>query len=278
LLSHLFAYFSVTPQEFDHLKPLEDEICHFRHIKVFLKDIRSLQRDIECVRRYPEREKLEAELRQKFEARQLSFDDLLAQTRELQAVVREKRVEYRTSPLSIRYLPNHYYVPVILSYDEKVDYIRHIIRHESEVKFLNDLDDYLQYPGNHLEKFDWWLFSKLDESLDQVYIPYYDPHTNKIRRFNPDFIFWLQKGGSYYIVFVDPKGMQQTGYQHKIDGYKQLFLEEAGTPRLFLQNGLKVQVLLLLYTDDANKAPQEYREFWIDHPEAIADLLKVSPE
>jgi len=35
------------------------------------------------------------------------------------------------------------------------------------------------------------LFSKLDESLDEVYIPYYNPNMNKISRFYPDFIFWF---------------------------------------------------------------------------------------
>ena len=65
----------------------------------------------------------------------------------------------------------------------------------------------------------------MDESLDEVYIPYYNPKVNRITNFYPDFIFWLKKGKEYVIVFVIPKGIEHiSGWTYKIDnGYKQLF-------------------------------------------------------
>ena len=120
---------------------------------------------------------------------------------------------------------------------------------------------------------DWWAFSRIDESMDEVYIPYYDPQSNRIRRFLPDFIFWLQKGEQYAVVFVDPKGMQQANYQYKVDGYRELFWEEAGGPKVFPHNGFRVSVHLLLYTEDANRAPSGYREHWADNVEAIPGRL-----
>jgi superfamily II DNA or RNA helicase len=265
LLPRLFAYFKVIPQEADGLKPLEDEIRHFRHIKVFLQDITALQEKIERIRERPRRI---AELRARYESRQLSFDEMFQQA---QAIPSDESFTHNGQTLHIKQVARHYYMPVLLSESERIDWIRHVIRHPSEVRFLKDLEQYLNQPQNAFASLDWWAFSKLDESLDEVYIPYYDPQSNRIRRFLPDFIFWLQKGDQYAIVFVDPKGMQQADYQHKVDGYRALFWEN-GMPRVFRSNGLTVRVHLLLYTQDANRVSEGYRAHWFDHPERIAHV------
>jgi len=148
-----------------------------------------------------------------------------------------------------------------------------VIRHPSEVEFLNKLEQYLEQPDNAFASLDWWAFSKIDETLDEVYIPYYDPRSNRIRRFLPDFIFWLQKGNEYAIVFVDPKGMQQTDYQHKVDGFREIFLDDAGRSRTFDYRNMTVRVHLLLYTRDKNRAPEAYRECWFDSLDAIPACL-----
>src|SRR5690606_6661684 len=103
-----------------------------------------------------------------------------------------------------------------------IDYIKHIIKTESEVKFIEALEEYLEKSDNKFKDFEWWFFSKLDESLDEVYIPYYNPILNKISKFKPDFIFWLKNGTDYTILFVDPKGTEHTSAYRKIDGYKVL--------------------------------------------------------
>jgi len=268
LLSRLFAYFKVIPQEADGLKPLENEIRHFRHIKVFLEDITDLEAKITRVNRAPWKI---AKLRARYEARQLTFDEML---HEVQAIRSDESFTHNGQTLHIKRIAQHYYVPVLLSGSERIDWIRHVIRHPSEVRFLEVLEKYLSQQDNGFSKLDWWAFSKLDESLDEVYIPYYDPQSNRIRRFLPDFIFWLQKGDQYAIVFVDPKGMQQTNYQYKVDGYRDLFCDEAGKPKVFHHNGFNVRVYLLLHTEDANRAPSGYREHWFDNPKAIPEQLE----
>ncbi|SHE96373.1 Type III restriction enzyme, res subunit [Desulfofundulus australicus DSM 11792] len=267
LLPRLFAYFRVIPREVEALKPLEDEIRHFRHIKVFLKDIGELQEKIKRVREFPHRR---AKLEAKYKAGEFPFDEFLKQAKALGEAETFNKDGHR---LQIEYIARHYYIPVLISESNKIDYIRHVIRHLSEVHFLNELERYLGQADNAFKQLDWWLFSKLDETLDEVHIPYYDPNSNRIRHFKPDFIFWMQKGSTYAIVFVDPKGMQQTGYQHKVDGFKQIFLDETGKPKTFSFNNLAAKVFLLLYTQDANQAPAGYREYWFDTPAAIPGLL-----
>jgi len=278
LLSRLFAYFRVIPQEVDRLKRLEDEIRHFRHIKVFLKDISELQAKIERVKQYRDPKKEEARLKRQLAAGEIGIDEYTEAIKALMESRREDVFKIDGACLRIRHVAHHYYVPVLLSESQKIDYIRRIIHHPSEVEFLNNLERCVKQKNSTFQHLDWWAFSKIDETLDEVYIPYYDPNSNRIRRFYPDFIFWLRKGAQYAIVFVDPKGMQQTGYQHKVDGFRQIFLNENGSPKVFNDRGISVRVFLLLYTHDRNRAPEGYQEYWFDNPGDIADLLLKQKE
>jgi type III restriction enzyme len=108
------------------------------------------------------------------------------------------------------------------------------------------------------------MFSRAEENLDKVVIPYYDPVQNRIRDFHPDFVFWMVEDDRYTILFVDPKGMSNINWTHKIQGYKDIFLDEKGEKKEFLFGGYKVRVALGMYTDDANLTPLEYRDFWYD--------------
>lgn len=49
-------YFSIVPQEFERLKQLEEEINHFRQIKISLKEIIDLTGRVESVRQFEEPE------------------------------------------------------------------------------------------------------------------------------------------------------------------------------------------------------------------------------
>jgi len=265
LLSRLFAYFRVIPQEVERLKPLEEEIRHFQHIRVFLKDITELEARITRVNEAPRRL---AELQVRYEAGQLSFDEMV---RQVQAVRDNEFFTHNGQTLHIKRVAHHYYVPVLISESERIDWIRHVIRHPSEVDFLNALEAYLKEDNNAFKQLDWWAFSKIDETLDEVYIPYYDPHSNRIRRFLPDFIFWLQKGNNYSIVFVDPKGTQHTEYQHKIDGYCALFREK-DKQKIFCYENLQMKIHLILYTSDASKIPKNYQDYWFGDLKKIPEL------
>ena len=104
------------------------------------------------------------------------------------------------------------------------------------------------------------MFSKLDQTLDEVHIPYYSPKENAMAKFKPDFIFWMQKGNEYTILFVDPKGTSFATYQHKVDGYKNIFENKN-----FPFNGYNIHTELLLYTDNIAQVGEGYRKYWFDN-------------
>jgi superfamily II DNA or RNA helicase len=221
LIQRIFNYFSIKPQELEGLKELEEEIKHYKNIKVYLEDIDKIKSKIEKVKECPDKnKKLENELSKLSDEVRKNIEKLL---------IKEATEIYKFDHQSIRikYVTHHYYIPLILSetnsIEEKMSHIRHIIKTPSEVRFVEDLEDYLAKDDNKFKEFDWWMFSKLDESLDKVFIPYYNPSENKVSNFNPDFIFWLQKGNKYFIVFVDPKGTEHSGWADKLNGYKNVF-------------------------------------------------------
>jgi type III restriction enzyme len=274
LVPRLLRYFHIIPREMDGLKTLEDEIRHFQHITVLLKPMAdALRHEIANVSLFPQRQQREAQLREQFASQQLSFDDLLVET----AALNQIRASAAVNALEVRYVANHYYVPVILANDQKIDYIQHIIRAESEVRFVRQLEAYAQSAGNALDRFDWWLFSKLDETLDTVYLPYYDPEANRIREFKPDFVFWLQRGTDYHVVFVDPKGTKISDYQRKVDDYRRVFEQPSGRRKVFEHDGLRVQVSLALTTEDKSLVGQGYAAYWADHPDQIFSRLVTDP-
>lgn len=266
LVQRIFDYFGITLKEFKELKKLEEEIRHFRNITVMLDEISAIQKKVDRVKDYPEKKKrLEGELSKLSpEARQTVEDLIVKEAAEI--------YEHEHKKIEIKYIANHYYIPLILSENEKVDYIKHVIKKTSEVKFINDLEDYLAKSNNKLNKFDWWFFSKLDESLDEVYIPYYNPDANKISPFYPDFIFWLAKGNDYLILFVDPKGTEHTSAYRKIDGYKELY-EETGKEKVFNHNSSNVRIRLRLRPEDVSKALAEYRQYWFDNIENMLGVI-----
>jgi len=264
LLRRVVDYLGVAPEEVDELKPLKDEIRHFKHITVSLEDISELKQKAQLVRDYPTRmENLRAQYGR------ISPGEYEQQSRKISQA---EKFSHNGKCITIRYIDQHYYLPIVLSKDSKVDYIRHIIKTSSEVKFIRQLEEYLAQPDNKFREFDWWFFSKLDESLDEVYIPYYDPKTNRIARFKPDFIFWLCKDNRYWIAFVDPKGTEHVDYRRKIDGYSGVFLQD-GQLHPLMWNGKTVTVHLFFYTDNIAKVPALDRQFWCNYAGALPERL-----
>jgi len=115
----------------------------------------------------------------------------------------------------------------------------------------------------------WLFFSKIDETLDEVYIPYYNPKTNRIDKFKPDFIFWLKKENQYTILFVDPKGTEHTDAFRKIEGYSKIFEVENNKEKVsrdFSYNGFNIKVKLLLKPSrgDVARVLENYKKYWFD--------------
>jgi len=144
------------------------------------------------------------------------------------------------------------------------------------VYFINQLEDYLQQKNNIFSFFEWWYFSKVDETLDEVYIPYYQPKTNRIERFKPDFIFWLKKGNNYIILFLDPKGTEHTDGYRKIDGYIRIFEDDkTGQTKLFSKDNMNVKVFLQLKANQIADVLDEYKKYWFDNFEDLENKIKA---
>jgi superfamily II DNA or RNA helicase len=237
ILNYLFRFWGTKFEEFKEFSELKDEIRHFE--RVVIEEV-------------------------KFEG----FNKILE-------AVKQTKTTLPFENLELKYIPDHYYLPLIVSKDEKIDYIKHIIKTESEVNFIEKLEEYLKNENNKFKNFDWWMFSKIDESLDEVYIPYYDSEENSLKRFKPDFIFWLRKGNSYFIVFVDPKSYKFTDYHDKIDGYKMIF-EENNRPKEFKYKNFTCYVYCFLNTSDVDRLKSHpYKNYWFDNFDKLLENLII---
>ncbi|MEJ5305657.1 MAG: DEAD/DEAH box helicase family protein [Ignavibacteria bacterium] len=265
LLRTIIRHFENKVKEFDTFKPLQNEIIHFKSIRISKDKLDALREKIEIVKRVKDRDGLVAALRERFQRGEISLDDYTRQIEEIAInLTRETEVSYSVNEnLKIKYLSNHYYIPVALIESDTAIYIQHIIKHPSEVYFINELENYLQKNDNKLKNFDWWYFSKIDETLDEVFIPYHNPKLKRIVKFKPDFIFWLKKDSNYFILFVDPKSTEYTDAFRKIDGYKKIF-ESDNNLRIFNYNGLQIKVYLKLFNTKILTPPEQDRSFWCD--------------
>lgn len=275
LWQNLIGYFNVIPKEFEGFKELENEIAHYKKILVTMEDVTELKQKIDKVKNFINADAQKTELKRLFAENKISLDDLVEQTEQIGKNTDETaKFEYKGERIEIKRLASHYYLPSIISEEEKIDFIKHIIKVPSEKHFLKKLQEYLDSPNNKIKDFDDWAFSKLDESLDNVVIPYINRPKNMISNFNPDFIFWFKRGKKYSIVFVDPKGAQNIGgYAYKLEGYTDLFKDE-NSIKTFSQNGFDVKVFVFLYNKDRDMLPDDlYPEYWIDTMDDVVDKV-----
>ncbi|GAA6980111.1 DEAD/DEAH box helicase family protein [Helicobacter pylori] len=151
-------------------------------------------------------------------------------------------------------LKEHYYTPLIKAKD--CDWLKHVVKIKSEIDFLQELQDQ-ETTKTLQENYDFWAFSKIDEHLDNLFIPYINNVAE--RRFFPDFIFWLQKSDTQIICFIDPKGIAYADYEHKADAYK-LFKDKIFNPKN--DPNFKIKVVLKFY-GDKDRVGDNYRDYWI---------------
>ncbi|GAA9928895.1 DEAD/DEAH box helicase family protein [Helicobacter pylori] len=151
-------------------------------------------------------------------------------------------------------LKEHYYTPLIKAKD--CDWLKHVVKVKSEIDFLQELQDQ-ETTKTLQENYDFWAFSKIDEHLDNLFIPYINDAAE--RRFFPDFIFWLQKDDTQIICFIDPKGITYADYEHKADAYK-LFKDKIFNSKN--DPHFKIKVVLKFY-GDKDRVGDNYRDYWI---------------
>ncbi len=169
--------------------------------------------------------------------------------------VKEYDRTFKVDDAELLKLKEHYYTPLIKA--KNCDWLKHVVKVKSEIDFLEELQDQ-ETMKTLRENYDFWAFSRIDEHLDNLFIPYIGEHIIE-RRFFPDFIFWLQKGDTQIICFIDPKGTKHTDYQHKADAYK-LFKDKVFSSKD--DPSFKIKVVLKFYgnKDDVGDG---YNDCWI---------------
>ncbi|MUU34141.1 DEAD/DEAH box helicase family protein [Helicobacter pylori] len=236
----LYPNQKVPKDEFDALD--DEKIVHFKRVKVKADKKEKLIQTIQEVKEYAPLDKE-------------TLIKKIAQG-EIDPYDTDKHKQDRTFKVGdaeLLKLKEHYYTPLIKA--KNCDWLKHVVKVKSESDFLEEL---LKITETLQENYDFWAFSKIDEHLDNLFIPYIDNAAE--RRFFPDFIFWLQKGGTQIICFIDPKGSKHTDYEHKADAY-QLFKDKVFNPKD--DPNLKIKVVLKFY-GDKDKVGERYRDLWIE--------------
>jgi hypothetical protein len=270
VLGRLLDYFSMRFYQASSFRELdrEEDIIHFRHIRISKSKLNAIREKIERVKASRDAERLTEELFNKVIRREITKEEFYREYSKL------PKKEETTPELIIRYLATHYYIPIVLTKEETIDYIMHVIKTRSEREFITELSEKLD-KNPHLFDCDWWMFSKIDETLDKVYIPYYSENSSGIAKFKPDFIFWFRKGCKYLILFLDPKGTEHAANYRKIDGYSKLF-EENGEPKVFAYEEecgkMEVRVILRFWNKNLHRVPDAYSIYY------VADLDKLAEE
>jgi len=84
----------------------------------------------------------------------------------------------------------------------------------------------------------------------------------------------MQKGNEYFIIFIDPKGTEFTDYERKIDGYRKIFENGDGKPKIFPFNGFNVRFFVFLKTEDTGILPESgYSIYWFDNLDRILSSI-----
>ena len=263
-IKRVFDFIGLKKKNVEGFKELKDEIIHFKQVKVDEDKKDEVLKKIKQVLDYKDKQNVIYKAKKDFDADK----DLDAYTGLIQDIEERFKPESSYKNLKFKYLLNHYYLPVVLSDEEKVKYITHIIKVRSEVKFMEDLDNYIKSNTGIFKKYDWWLFSKIDHTTDKISFPYYNPKLNKPVPYFSDFIFWLKKDNNYKIIFVDPKGTTYTDYQYKIDGYKMLF-----EGKVFKHNNsTNVEVKLMMRTIDINLVSEGYKKYWFNDISELGEI------
>ncbi|GHQ07841.1 helicase [Helicobacter pylori] len=237
----LYPNQKVPKDEFNALD--NEKIVHFKRIKVKADKQEALIKTIQEVKEHAPLDK--ETLRIKIAQGEIDPYD---------AEKHKQDKTFKVGDAELLKLKEHYYTPLIKAKD--CDWLKHVVKVKSEIDFLQELQDQ-ETTKTLQENYDFWAFSKIDEHLDNLFIPYINNVAE--RRFFPDFIFWLQKGDTQIICFIDPKGNKHTDYEHKADAYK-LFKDKIFNPKN--DPHFKIKVVLKFY-GDKDDVGDNYRDYWI---------------
>ncbi|WP_033782468.1 DEAD/DEAH box helicase family protein [Helicobacter pylori] len=236
----LYPNQKVPKDEFNALD--NEKIVHFKRIKVKADKKEALAKTIQEVKEYAPLDKERIKIAQG----------------EIDPYDTDKHKQdkaFKLDNAELLKFKEHYYTPLIKA--KNCDWLKHVVKVESEIDFLKELQE-TETIETLQKNYDFWAFSKIDEHLDNLFIPYIDNCATE-RKFFPDFIFWLQKGGTQIICFIDPKGTKFAEYQDKADAYK-LFKDKIFNPKD--DPHFKIKVVLKFY-GDKDGVGERYRDDWI---------------
>ncbi|ADI34904.1 type III restriction enzyme R protein [Helicobacter pylori v225d] len=237
----LYPNQKVPKDEFNALD--NEKIVHFKRIKVKAHKEEELIKTIQEVKEHAPLDK--ETLRIKIAQGEIDPYD---------AEKHKQNKTFEVDDAELLKIKEHYYTPLIKA--KNCDWLKHVVKVESEIDFLKELLE-TETIKTLQENYDFWAFSKIDEHLDNLFIPYINNAAE--RRFFPDFIFWLQKGDTQIICFIDPKGITRTDYEHKADAYK-LFKDKIFNSKN--DPNFKIKVVLKFY-GNKDEVADGYRDYWI---------------
>ncbi|WQT42057.1 DEAD/DEAH box helicase family protein [Helicobacter pylori] len=236
----LYPNQKVPKDEFNTLD--NEKIVHFKRIKVKADKQEALIKTIQEVKEHAPLDKERIKIAQG----EIDIDNIYKHKQDR---------TFKVDGAELLKLKEHYYTPLIKAKD--CDWLKHVVKVKSEIDFLQELQDQ-ETTKTLQENYDFWAFSKIDEHLDNLFIPYINNVAE--RRFFPDFIFWLQKGDTQIICFIDPKGITYADYEHKADAYK-LFKDKIFNSKN--NPHFKIKVVLKFY-GDKDGVGERYRDLWIE--------------
>ncbi len=241
----LYPNQKVPKDEFNALD--NEKIVHFKRIKVKADKQEALIKTIQEVKEHAPLDK------ERIKIAQGEIDPYDAEKH-------KQNKTFKVDGAELLKLKEHYYTPLIKAKD--CDWLKHVVKVKSEIDFLQELQDQ-ETTKTLQENYDFWAFSKIDEHLDNVFIPYINNVAE--RRFFPDFIFWLQKGDTQIICFIDPKGITYADYEHKADAYEELFKDKIFNPKNDPHFKIKkIKVVLKFYQNNTeHEVAKKYKPHWI---------------
>ncbi len=278
VVKHILNYYKIIPEEVDTFSKVEEEIIHYNKISVTtsktgsetsieFKRLEELKKKIKKAKNPVDIEQAKTNLKEALKKGEIDIDKYTEEIEKLrdEASSGTETFTHRNEGINIKKLLNHYYFPTVIAGKDRIKWMKHIIDTPSEIEFINALEKHLKKDDNFFSQFDWWKFSKIDHTLDKkVRIPYIDPYNGK-RNFLPDFVFWLQKGNEYHILYIDPKGTGRSEYHFKVDGYRDLFVVNEKVKE-FEFGDKKLKVHLRLSTEDTAVLGDKdfYKKYWIE--------------
>lgn len=278
LIKSLHEHFNKREKIIADFIHLSDQIKHYKHIATNLTngELEQLEKELIQIMQDDTNIVDENRLLDMLLAKQISAEEYA----EKLSIAKEQKNQFSDYKIiklisSIKKLfKHHYYQPIVIFKESSHDKFKHIIKVSSEIDFLTGLCEYQSKLG---DKYDWWYFTKVDETLDtEIGIDYFDQTVGNARKFYPDFIFWLKEkaSGNLLIKFVDPKGGEhQNNPYDKACGFEKMFGIENLTEKVKEQIiDEKYKISLHFYNQDelvARSLGDEYKKYWCNSLDTI---------